>query len=47
MFTHIFGGISALEPIVCVLDPIMRGFAMDSSAFLLEVQVNAYSLLHA
>lgn len=35
MFTHIFGGISAVEPIVSVLDAIMRGFAI-------EVQVIAW-----
>lgn len=29
MFTHIFGGISAVEPIVSVLDAVMRGFAIE------------------
>lgn len=38
MFTHIFGRISVIEPFVSVLDPIMRGFAM-------EVQVNVRDLL--
>lgn len=36
MFTVIFGRISPFKPIVCVSDPIMRGFAMDSSASLLS-----------